>query len=530
VACGYSSLKPGYGPGLKTALEERKMKSTLHALVILVLACATLPAGALAAGGQPPRPLQNDLAATAINWDHNLPFVQDVQANFAVTIENVGTEPQSVYTVKLYDTTGTELATQNGYNLPAGQDWTVFLIWTPPTPGPIGIYAKVILPWDENNSNDQTPVYDIIVQPPSSYLECVVGNGNDLLRIPVDMYYKNSLFETLFYPNELNNFTGEIVELRFFNNFISDLTDMPVRIWLGTTTLNDLSAGWIPSSQLTLVFDGTVDFPSGPNQISVILSQPFLYLNPQNLVLLVQRPMDDQYYFSSDRFRGQAVGTNRARKAQSDSNNFDPTNPPANSTLSGEFPMTGFVWIPIEAGHLQGVVRGQDNYPLAGCLIEVEGTPFSTVTNTSGIYSIYLPIGTYDVTATVDGYVPQTASGVVISYGQTTTQNFELAVVDAVDCVAIESPEILLGAYPNPFRFSTDIRYSTRGSAPVLIEIFNSRGQKVATLEESCKPAGTHSLRWDGTGKDGQAVPSGVYFCRMSCGTYKGISRIILTK
>ena len=79
-------------------------------------------------------------------------------------------------------------------------------------------------------------------------------------------------------------------------------------------------------------------------------------------------------------------------------------------------------------------------------------------------------------------------------------------------------PERLeLGAnYPNPFNPSTMIPYQLPAAMHVRLEVFNSLGQRVATLVEGERPAGSHTASWDATDARGQAVAAGVYLCRLS--------------
>ncbi len=62
--------------------------------------------------------------------------------------------------------------------------------------------------------------------------------------------------------------------------------------------------------------------------------------------------------------------------------------------------------------------------PIAGA--SVQAGLFSTMTNASGVYSLTLPVGTYSVTASAFGHLPQTVNGVVINDGVSTTQDFAL--------------------------------------------------------------------------------------------------------
>src|SRR4029077_21014914 len=77
-------------------------------------------------------------------------------------------------------------------------------------------------------------------------------------------------------------------------------------------------------------------------------------------------------------------------------------------------------------GKLGGqVTSASSGTGIAGAQIQI-GPTYSTSTDASGNYSILIPVGTYDVTASHFGYASQTASGVVVSDGTTTTQNFAL--------------------------------------------------------------------------------------------------------
>ncbi len=277
----------------------------------------------------------NDLAALSITG-HTTPTAE-LSYDYTITVRNRGSNPQTTYQVKLLLGTQ-EVGSVNGTTIQAGEFLTFTIPWTPSTAGPATLYGKVVLTGDENPTNDQTPPLNITVQP-VGVQAVTIGVGDLLARVPMDFFYKNSLFECLFYPDELGFTSGTITSLAFYNNFADSPTNGATKIWLGTTNQADLSAGWIPSTQLTLVFDGNITYPSGENTIIIPLQTPYMH-TPGNLVMMVQRPMDTQYYSSSDNFQAQTVGTNRARKVQNDSTVYDPANPPASATVSGQFPKT----------------------------------------------------------------------------------------------------------------------------------------------------------------------------------------------
>ena len=74
--------------------------------------------------------------------------------------------------------------------------------------------------------------------------------------------------------------------------------------------------------------------------------------------------------------------------------------------------------------------------------------------------------------------------------------------------------------YPNPFNVSTTIRYQLPEPGYVNLTISNLLGQKVRVLISEMRPAGYHSVRWDGRNEAGRLVSSGVYLYRMETGAY----------
>ncbi|MDW8284028.1 MAG: carboxypeptidase regulatory-like domain-containing protein, partial [Myxococcales bacterium] len=77
-------------------------------------------------------------------------------------------------------------------------------------------------------------------------------------------------------------------------------------------------------------------------------------------------------------------------------------------------------------GTLAGTVRSGGS-PIPGAQVRAQG-PSTRLTETddAGAYSMLLPVGTYSVTASAFGYIPQTVGGVNIVQDSTTTLNFSL--------------------------------------------------------------------------------------------------------
>ena len=82
--------------------------------------------------------------------------------------------------------------------------------------------------------------------------------------------------------------------------------------------------------------------------------------------------------------------------------------------------------------------------------------------------------------------------------------------------------------YPNPFNPSTIIPYQLPAAGHVRLDVFNVLGQRLATLVDAERSAGTHTTQWDGTDAARRAVGAGVYIYRLSSGGMTETRRMVL--
>lgn len=85
-------------------------------------------------------------------------------------------------------------------------------------------------------------------------------------------------------------------------------------------------------------------------------------------------------------------------------------------------------------------------------------------------------------------------------------------------------------ASPNPFNPSTTLAFDLPRDAYVELKIYDVRGSLVATLLEEERPAGRHSVAWNGRDRFDRAVASGVYFSRITAGEWSATRRMTLLK
>ena len=83
----------------------------------------------------------------------------------------------------------------------------------------------------------------------------------------------------------------------------------------------------------------------------------------------------------------------------------------------------------------------------------------------------------------------------------------------------------LMQNYPNPFNPSTTIRFAIPKESFTSLEIFNALGEKISTLVSETLSEGTYRYSWNSVG-----FPSGIYFYKLSSGTFTEIKKMILIK
>ena len=84
--------------------------------------------------------------------------------------------------------------------------------------------------------------------------------------------------------------------------------------------------------------------------------------------------------------------------------------------------------------------------------------------------------------------------------------------------------------YPNPCNLNTQIGYQLPQAGKVTLTIYNVRGQLVRTLVNEQKPAGYHSVMWDGRSDNGMQVSSGIYFYKIQAGKFIKTKKMVLLK
>jgi hypothetical protein len=84
--------------------------------------------------------------------------------------------------------------------------------------------------------------------------------------------------------------------------------------------------------------------------------------------------------------------------------------------------------------------------------------------------------------------------------------------------------------HPNPFNPATIIEFSLARRVPIRLEIYNLLGQRVRTLIDGMRPAGSYRVNWDGTDESSTKVSSGIYFFRLEAGDFSDTRKMVLLR
>ncbi|ACU07584.1 hypothetical protein FIC_01134 [Flavobacteriaceae bacterium 3519-10] len=250
-------------------------------------------------------------------------------ATFVVDVTNGGKSSQNNYTVKLKSGDGAELAAVSGAPLNFGEKSQVSLTWTP-QPGDIPgktLYAVVESADDINPDNNASRDLAVIVLKENT-TNVQIGTESYALQhsIPFNFYTLYSLSQTLYTAQQIGNSGSKMTGIQYVSHFDEDNNDIPVQIYLAETDQEDLSSEWLNPASFTKVYDGTLDFKKGLNNLYIPLQTEFNYTG-KNLVIYTNKTHPQQVLWST--FMSTYVdGPVVSRYSERDDAPFDAMTPP----------------------------------------------------------------------------------------------------------------------------------------------------------------------------------------------------------
>ncbi len=180
-----------------------------------------------------------------------------------------------------------------------------------------------------------------------------------------------------------------------------------------------------------------------------------------------------------------------------------------------------------QTGYDSFVLAGSGNGKMLAVNVNANGDPLWTkeIPGNAGVVA-----EGYAVDATEDG-------GCIIAGSAGTLTAYTYLVKLTLDVTAVDDRSGLPARYelyqnvPNPFNPTTLIRYDVPpGGARVTLRVFDVSGKVVKTLADGVESAGQKSAQWDGRNESGNQVSTGVYFCRLTAGSFVETKKMVLLK
>ncbi|MCB5229667.1 MAG: choice-of-anchor J domain-containing protein, partial [Candidatus Cloacimonetes bacterium] len=198
-------------------------------------------------------------------------------------------------------------------------------------------YYWQVVPYNTYGEATDCPVWSFETLPAGMV---IIGDGSSNQYMPVNTYYGYSYAQSIYLQEDINVANQRIEKISYYWNGVGAAPNSNEWVvYMGHTDEETFAttSDWVPVSELTPVYSGTLNIPATEGWITINLSNPFVYNNTQNLVIAVDenKPSYDgsSYFF----FNTLTTGENRSLRYQSDSTNPDPASPPI-GTLTAAFP------------------------------------------------------------------------------------------------------------------------------------------------------------------------------------------------
>lgn len=207
---------------------------------------------------------------------------------YKLSIANIGRNDVtgSNYKVNLVDAAGNVLATTQGVDIPSLGCGEVMLHYTSKTLGELSLKAVIEFASDNNLDNNTSSAFISTVYPAGTNYVQIVTPGTGVYVCPASFYSNESVWETVYSKDRIGLNSGKLTLMSFPVEVKKNYTSIPVTIYVGETSKDNLDDHSIYASELTKVFEGNVPLRTTTTEWVFTLDTPYEYKGGNMVVLM----------------------------------------------------------------------------------------------------------------------------------------------------------------------------------------------------------------------------------------------------
>ena len=325
------------------------------------------------------------------------------------------------YTVKLMEAPGVELASVSGVNLNSWEEAIISISHSFNGIDSHRLYFEIEYSSDQELGNNTFRESTIHVVPSTAIFDEMAPKGDIVLNMPFDSagdtqtLGQDDISQTLYESSNFEN-PGTLYGFVYsYDNLLGAdvVKELPLKVWISQTQTSDLSAGYLPINEFTLVFDGVIEIlPGAGREVYIPFDQPIGFTGIDNIVVQDYQ-YDPEWPPAVVRFYGSGISEGPVKTVQNfNVFDLDPENPPTEFIASPNITYTRFVIDPeVQTSTVSGTVTDITNTPIEGANVEVVGTSIEATTDSNGDYQLApLPFGEYEIKASKFGYFDEILS------------------------------------------------------------------------------------------------------------------------
>jgi len=339
-----------------------------------------------------------DLEVTGLTGPNSA--LAGMNSTYTVTVKNKGSRNVDSYKVRLVDGEGNPLSEEvEAGALAANETASVSVTVNLKEVKEYTVYAEAIFDTDGNKGNNKTanPFVINVTQQGDYSIKIGASIGRVIYNFMQDWGAGQTWLQSVYTSSEINAQDGGLIsKMEWFGGGFEIDPEFAVRIYLANTDKADLAnASTIPTSEMTLVYDGTMNFDKAESDV-LEFSQPFRY-DGRNLAVHIERGNGASSRSTTgglDVFGGQA---NASYCYYGFRGNNEQNKPVVK------------IYIDASGNSVSGTVNDTEGNPLEGVTVTIKENGMSTASDEEGKYMFDLVnAGTYNFVYSLFGYSEKT--------------------------------------------------------------------------------------------------------------------------